>query len=123
MVCAPCLAGVLRVCSLVFFTIWVTPEGRLAKLVPSRLFCFNAGFSGSPNGGAVKLSSALFDYVHGLGVKLRPIVNRLRRLATAAQDTILPHRAAWPQPEFPPHVSRSLTVAARMRFIATCEDF
>src|SRR6516225_3394895 len=28
----PCLAGVLRVCSFVLFTIWVTPENRLAKL-------------------------------------------------------------------------------------------
>src|SRR5215467_2619974 len=28
----PCLAGVLHVCSFVLFTIWVTPENRLAKL-------------------------------------------------------------------------------------------
>jgi hypothetical protein len=54
-----------------FFTIWVTPEGRLAKLNPSRLFCFTAGFSGSPDGGAAKLSSTLFDYVHGSGDTLQ----------------------------------------------------
>src|SRR5215831_3026072 len=28
----PCLAGVLHICSFVLFTIWVTPENRLAKL-------------------------------------------------------------------------------------------
>src|SRR5215470_5966145 len=29
---APCLVRVLRVCSFVLFTIWVTPENQLAKL-------------------------------------------------------------------------------------------
>jgi hypothetical protein len=86
-----------------FFTIWVTPEGRLAKLNPSRLFCFTAGFSGSPNGGAAKLSATLFDYVHGSGVSLRRVVMSTRPTAvhtdtrtarlTTAQDGILPHTA------------------------------
>jgi hypothetical protein len=29
---SPCLAGVLRVCLLVLFTIWVTPESELTKV-------------------------------------------------------------------------------------------
>jgi hypothetical protein len=44
------------------------------------------------------------------------------RVANPPQVDNLPYKAAWPQPKFPPHVSRSLTVAARMRFVATCED-
>src|SRR5262249_23085176 len=44
----PCLAGVLRVCSFVLFTIWVTPENRLAELALCGPSVFTPYFLGSP---------------------------------------------------------------------------
>src|SRR5919108_5862056 len=47
---APCLAGVLSISFFLLITVWVTPEDRARGVHAPRLFCFNAGFSGCPNG-------------------------------------------------------------------------
>src|SRR5688572_15823341 len=46
------------------FTIWVTPENQLTKFAPSRLFCFNAGFSGVPRWSDRHQPRAISDPVH-----------------------------------------------------------
>src|SRR5271170_3767268 len=61
---APCLAGVFVVCSFLFVTIWVAPENRAHEWQDSRLYCFNAGFSGVPNGPYAHVFNKGSDLVH-----------------------------------------------------------
>src|SRR5215467_3733772 len=69
----PCLAGVLHVCSFVLFTIWVTPENRLAKLAlrgSSVLTQYFRGPQMARDSGWVKTLSV---HVH------KPAINQVKR--------------------------------------------
>src|SRR5208282_4869021 len=66
---APCLAGVFVVCSFLFVTIWVAPENRAHEWQDSRLYCFNAGFSGVPNGPYAHVFNKGSDLVHKPAVR------------------------------------------------------
>src|SRR5580658_2975332 len=68
---APCLAGVFGVCSFLFVTIWVAPENRARGWLDSRLYCFNAGFSGVPNGPYAHVFNRRSDFVHKPTIKRR----------------------------------------------------
>ena len=46
----PCMARFFSLCSRLLFTFWVAPENEFAKRHLRFSTCFNAGFSGSPNG-------------------------------------------------------------------------
>src|ERR1019366_847443 len=65
----PCVPGSRRVCCFLLFTIWVAPENRSAKLRTSRISCFNAGFSGAPNGCPSSYLIRAASPTHNLGVK------------------------------------------------------
>src|SRR5580658_8760620 len=84
---APCLAGVFGVCSFLFVTIWVAPENRARGWLDSRLYCFNAGFSGVPNGPYAHVFNRGSDFVH------KPTVNNL-----------VPNRVSW-YCKFDPNIS------------------
>src|ERR1035437_2669471 len=63
----PCLAGLRPLSCSCSLTIWVASENRLAKLRTPRTYCFNAGFSGLPNGVTPQPGSAASGTVHNPG--------------------------------------------------------
>src|ERR1035441_61405 len=65
----PCLAGLRPLSCSCSLTIWVASENRLAKLRTPRTYCFNAGFSGLPNGVTPQPGSAASGTVHNTGDK------------------------------------------------------
>jgi hypothetical protein len=54
----------------------VASENRLARLLTSRTYCFNAGFSGLPNGITPQPASAVSRCVHKPGVNSRDVPQR-----------------------------------------------
>src|SRR5471032_1988877 len=63
----PCLAGLRPLSCSCLLTIWVAPENRLAKLRTPRTYCFNAGFSGAPNGVRLQSGRAASGTAHNPG--------------------------------------------------------
>src|SRR5215469_12409070 len=77
----PCLAGVLRVCSFVLFTIWVTPENRLAKLALRGSSVLTQDFRGPQMGCRFRLIRTRSVHVH------KPAVIRPFSIKTVASRT------------------------------------
>src|SRR5471030_70038 len=63
----PCLAGLRPLSCSCLLTIWVAPKNRLAKLRTPRTYCFNAGFSGAPNGVRLQSGRAASGTAHNPG--------------------------------------------------------
>src|ERR1019366_10662812 len=86
----PCLAGLRPLSCSCSLTIWVASANRLAKLRTPRTYCFNAGFSGLPNGVTPQPGSAASGTVHNTGVIILqrlaqyPVLGYLCQLANIA---------------------------------------